>query len=166
MKKIVTALALFSAVALAQAEVRIATVDFNTAIAKSPQLAQMKASMQAKFSGRKQELTQLNQKIRSEVESFKRDQPTMQAQVAQKKRQLIKKHVTSLQAKKAAFERDFLAQRSAKINVVVKSFKAAVANVAKQKNISVVLNQNAMVFNNHGAIDITQDVARAMAANK
>jgi Skp family chaperone for outer membrane proteins len=165
MKKIISTLVLLSAVATANATVQIATVDFNRAIAKSPQLAQMKASMKANFSGRKQQLTKMNQKIQSEIKSFRRDQPTMQAQVAQKKSQLIKRNVTDFEAKKAAYERDFLSQRAMKINAVVKSFKAAVAAVATQKKISVVLNQSAMVFNNHGAIDITQDVARVMAAH-
>lgn len=163
MKKIIVALMalifVFSSSSILAGNTKIGVVDLQKIMQNAPQMKEIQKNLESNFKQRRDNLIATEEKIKKEMEDFKRDSAVLSAA---KRKELENKIVNEQQQ----FERDgqqYQQELSAANNEAMEGFynkiKSAIAKVAEQEKYDLVFQKDAAPFSVE-ALDVTAKVMK------
>ena len=149
-------------VAGAQAqESRLAFINSQRITSESAPAKAATAKLEAEFSKRQKELTDLQGTLKSFSEKFERDAPTMtESQRAAKQKEFVEQN-RDFQRKKREFDEDLNGRRNEELQQVYDKATKAIKQLAETEKYDLVV-QEAVYFN--PKIDITDKVIKILNA--
>ena len=149
-------------VAGAQAqESRLAFINSQRITSESAPAKAATAKLEAEFSKRQKELTDLQGTLKSFSEKFERDAPTMtESQRAAKQKEFVEQN-RDFQRKKREFDEDLNGRRNEELQQVYDKATKAIKQLAETETYDLVV-QEAVYFN--PKIDITDKVIKILNA--
>jgi len=152
----------FAMVAGAQAqESRIAFINSQRITSESGPAKAATAKLEAEFSKRQKELSDLQNSLKSFSEKFERDAPTMTESQRTAKQKEFAEQNRDFQRKKREFDEDLNGRRNEELQQVYEKATRAIKQLAETEKYDLVV-QEAVFFN--PKIDITDKVIKLLNA--
>lgn len=164
MKKIaltIASVALFLVANSALAEMKIAVVDLSKALADAPQVAEAKAQLKKQFDPRQDEIVAAQKKLRTELDDYNKNSPTMKADAAKAAQQKIVDDQKKLQDLETNFQNDVSNVQNQKMQVILKHVEELVNNLAAKGKYDLVLTKMSAAYSNP-KLDITDDLIKEL----
>lgn len=143
------------------AELKIGVINVNKVFLESPQVAAAKASFKKKFEGREKELNNAQKDFQKAIETFSKNSPTMKADVQKTEQQKIIDQQKKLQEMQMKFQNDANAAQEEALKDFSKKMESAVATVAKNKGLDLVVAKASLAYNKE-ELEITNDVLKIL----
>ena len=144
-------------------EAKVAFINSQRITSESGPAKAATAKLEAEFSKRQKELTDLQSTLKSFSEKFERDAPTMtESQRAAKQKEFTEQN-RDFQRKKREFEEDLNGRRNEELQQVYDKATKAIKQLAETEKYDLVV-QEAVYFNPR--IDITDKVIKILNAGK
>lgn len=140
---------------------QIGIVDVRQVLQKSPQVAEMQKKLQSEFGDRDKKIQAAQQQLQQDAEKLNRDGSVMAAADRNALMQKMQTEQQNVQAMRVSFQKDLYAKQNEEMQVVLNRLQGIIANIAKQKNLTLVVTKDAIAYAN-GSMDITNDVANVM----
>ncbi|MCX8520386.1 MAG: OmpH family outer membrane protein [Rhodoferax sp.] len=151
------------ATAVQAQEAKVAFINTQRITSESGPAKAATAKLEAEFSKRQKELTDLQNTLKSFGEKFERDAPTMtESQRAAKQKEFAEQN-RDFQRKKREFEEDLTGRRNEELQQVYDKATKAIRQLAETEKYDLVV-QEAVYFN--PKIDITDKVIKILNAGK
>lgn len=142
-------------------ESRIAFINSQRITSESGPAKAATAKLEAEFSKRQKELTELQNSLKAFSEKFERDAPTMaESQRAAKQKEFVDQN-RDFQRKKREFDEDLNGRRNEELQQVYEKATRAIKQLAEAEKYDLVV-QEAVFFN--PKIDITDKVIKILNA--
>jgi len=138
---------------------KVAVVDVRRLISLSPEAAKIGDQLKEQFKPRQDKLVSTEKAFKEHIEKFKRDSALMNAKRRGEEQEKLQKEEHSLMQQQAKFQQDAQRAQNAKMQDVMKNIRAMVSEVAKKKNIELVIPAGSLVYFKT-TFDITDDVAK------
>lgn len=152
------AFAFTSTVSMAQA-MKIGVVDLQKIMRQSSQMKDIQTELEKKFKPRRDKLVESEQKVKTDMEKFKRDQSVMN----DKQRKDLEKKIVEAQQKFEQEGQQYQQELSAEHNKAMEKFygkvREAIAKTAKENKYDVVLQKDAAPYSDD-SLDITDKVMK------
>lgn len=148
MKKIVFALlvGLMMLPALASAEIKIAVVDTNYVMAKTPERDAIKQILLKEFEGRKSQLEREFKKLEEDRSNYVSNAQTMSETQRTKAERDLKKRSSNFKLKEEAYREDFKNRTQEEMRALGQKLQNAVTTVAKEGGYDVLLERRAAPY--------------------
>lgn len=154
----VAAVALCTSMAVADT---IGTVNMEQIFKTSPQVKSINASLQKQFASKKEAIVKQGKGLQSDLQNFNKNKSVMSKSDAKKLAQKIAKEEADLRTAQASFQQALFAAQNKAMKKFMGTVDAAVATVAKQDKLDLVLPKSGVVYAKDGK-DITSSVVSAM----
>ena len=142
-------------------ETRLAFINSQRITSESGPAKAATAKLEAEFSKRQKDLTDLQASLKSFSEKFERDAPTMtESQRTSKQKEFVEQN-RDFQRKKREFDEDLNGRRNEELQSVYEKATKAIKQLAETEKYDLVL-QEAVYFN--PKIDITDKVIKILNA--
>jgi len=142
-------------------ETRLAFINSQRITSESGPAKAATAKLEAEFSKRQKDLTDLQASLKSLSEKFERDAPTMtESQRTSKQKEFVEQN-RDFQRKKREFDEDLNGRRNEELQSVYEKATKAIKQLAETEKYDLVL-QEAVYFN--PKIDITDKVIKILNA--
>lgn len=163
MKKIITA-TLFALVvcsnAIAASDLKIGYVSVEKLLTQAPQVEAVNTAMIERFGGKKDELQEMENEIKSMQENYKRNELVMtEDKLDELKNKLIAKLQTFKQME-AALNQEVSTMRSQELAILQKSVRDIINEIAKKDNYDLILSEGVVFAADR--LDITDVVLERM----
>ena len=149
-----------STVSLADA-MKIGVVDLQKIMRQSSQMKDIQSKLEKKFKPRRDQLVASEQKVKKDMEKFKRDQSVM----SEKQRKELEKKIVKAQQEFEQQGQKYQQELSAEHNKAMEKFyghvRDAIAKTAKDNQYDVVLQKDAAPYSND-KLDITDKVMKVI----
>ena len=166
MKKLIVALTVLAAAGVAQAETKIGFVDMQKAIQTSSAGKKAKTELETEFNKKKKDLEKKEADLKKMGEDLEKKKSVLSEEALGKKqaefqeemlkyRDVVQKSQLDIQKK----ERELTAP-------ILDKMKKVIAKIAKEKGLSLVMENTQMVLYTDGSGDITDDVVKAFEKEK
>lgn len=147
--------------ASALAETKIGVVDLQKIMQSSSEIKDIQANLEKEFKPRRDKLVAEEEKLKKEMENFKRDS----AVLSQAKRKDLEKKIVESQQKFEQAGQQYQQELSTAHNEAMEKFynkvRAAIAAVAKNDKYSIVLQKDAAPFSADN-LDISEKVLKKL----
>ena len=166
MKKIIiVALFVFAACsnAVAASDLKIGVVSVNRVMSEAPQVKVFEAAMIERFGGKKKELEDLSEELKTMNENYKRNELVM---TEDKLKELQSKFIAKMQIfkkKEATLTQEVKVMRSQQLAVLQKTVLDIVNGVAKKDSYDLILSEG-VVYAREG-LNITETVLEKLKAD-
>ena len=144
-------------------EAKVAFINSQRITSESGPAKAATAKLEAEFSKRQKELTDLQNTLKSFSEKFERDAPTMTESQRVAKQKEFAEQNRDFQRKKREFEEDLNGRRNEELQQVYEKATKAIRQLAETEKYDLVV-QEAVYFNPR--IDITDKVIKMLNAGK
>jgi Skp family chaperone for outer membrane proteins len=166
MRKILgsTAIALcatFSSVAMA-ADVKIGYVNVTEIYNKSGFVQKANKTLQENVKGMEDKLKVARNDLQTLITSYEKSTSNSKKEALAKKIKAAQANLTSMSQD---FQKKIQEQQGAGMQKFTALIEAAVAKVAKEKQINTVLNSTSIIYSDNSWVDLTKDVDSAMQKN-
>lgn len=138
-------------------ELKIAVVDIQKIMQKSPQMKQIQEKLEKDFKPRRDQLVAMEEGFRKDIDKLKRDSVVLSAT----ERKDLESKIVSAQQQ---FERDgrqyqqeLSASHSDAMEVLYNKIKAAVSKIAKSDKYDLIIQKDAVPYSSDG-LDVTDKV--------
>jgi len=146
------------AVAADAAPVKVAIVNVQQVLSKSPRVTAISNKLEKEFKGRQTKISDRQKALQDQLEKFQKESATM----SQKDKDAFQKKVTTEKAdlvkQVVAYQQDLQKEQQQVMQGILKDLNGIVSSIAKTNNYSLVLDSQAVIFAADGN-DITKDVA-------
>ena len=143
-------------------EIRIGFINTDRIFKESNTAKQAQAKLEQEFSKREKELEGSGNSLKSAVEKFEREAPTLaESQRTARQKQLIEQD-REFQRKRREFQEDLNARKNEEQQIVVERANRAVKQVAESEKYDVVFQEAVYINPKH---DITEKVIKALNAS-
>lgn len=153
---------LFSGAALAQTQVKIASVRVDEMILQSPVYKSLADKMKLEFERRKTELDAQIKTFQEDAKKFQRDAEIMSPDERAKKEKELSARQVDLQYAQQKFKEDASARDRELTQDLLGKVKLAIDAVAKEKGLDLIVRDPLYAV---PAVDITDDVLKRLQAN-
>lgn len=136
----------------------IAVVDVQQMFEQSPKIASLNKKLQDEFKGRQQKLVAQQKALQDEVDTYKKEEPTMSKKDKESLQKKIAADQAALSKDAAAFQESLSKEQGKAMKNVSTELKEIIANLAKKNSYSVVLDGQAVIYKSD-AVDITKQVS-------
>lgn len=137
----------------------IAVVNVQQVFQQSPKIADLNKKLQGEFKGRQDKLIAQQKSLQDEVDTFKKEQPTM----SQKDQTSMTKKINDDQAALAkdaqAFQQDLNKEQTKIMKGVLAQLNEIISGIAKSNNYTMVFDAQAVIYAVDG-VDITKQVSK------
>jgi outer membrane protein len=161
MKKIalmVASVALFLFAHSAFADLKIAVVDVSKILADSKEVAEAKAQLKKQFDPRQDEITAAQKKLRSEIDDYTKNSPTMKADAAKSTQNKIMDDQKKLQDLETSFQNDLSKEQNQKMQDILNHIETVIKKVAADKGYDLVVTRMSTAYVNP-KLDVTAEVS-------
>lgn len=138
----------------------IAVVNVQQIFQQSPKIADLNKKLQDEFKSRQEKLIAAQKSLQEELDSFKKDSPTMSKSDKDAKQKKIVDDQNSLSKDANAFQQDLSKEQNRMMKGVLADLNGIISGIAKKNNYTLVLDSQAVVYAADSA-DITKEVASA-----
>lgn len=151
----------FSGAALAQAQVKIASVRVDEMILQSPVYKSLADKMKGEFERRKTDLDTQIKAFQEDAKKFQRDAEIMSPDERAKKEKDLRARQVDLQYAQEKFKEDAAARDRELTQDLLGKVKQAIDAVAKEKGLDLIIRDPLYAV---PAVDITDDVLKRLQA--
>ncbi|MFW0072826.1 MAG: OmpH family outer membrane protein [Coxiella-like endosymbiont] len=135
----------------------VGLVDIRQIFQTSPQIKQMNAHLEKKFSPQREKVVGLGKSLQDNINKLQRDESVMSKKEVVALRSNIEKQQNQLRKAQRQFQQClFIAQNEAMADFMRK-IAGAIEHVAKEENLDLVLLKDTVLYTKYGK-DITSDV--------
>ena len=165
MKKIVLSLVsvatlLLSSMALAD-DPKIGIVDIHAVLQSSPQIAAADAQLKQQFQGREQDIKKAQDQLKTDQDNLQKNSTVMKATDSDALQKKIDTETQQLTQMQVSFQQDVMTAQNKVMSQFVNQVKTIMNDVAKQDNLSLILDQSTVVYSD-SQMDITKQVIAAL----
>lgn len=140
---------------------QVGVVNMQQIIQQSPQFQQMGKQLQSEFQGEKTKIEDLGKTLQANLQKYEKNKAVMTAEQLQALKQQITTEETQMRQMQVGFRQKLFVAQSQKMAQFIQEVKTAVAKIAEQKNLVLVLpNTTALYAKND--MDITPEVIHTM----
>lgn len=143
------------------ADMKIGVIDVNKILADSSQVTDAKNKLKSQFEPREQAIKDAQKKLRSDIEDYNKNSPTMKAAASKTAQQNIMEEQKKLQDLEASFQTDFTTAQNQAMDAILKSIQDAAAKVAASEHYDLIITKMSAAYSS-SAMDITGKVSSAM----
>lgn len=148
-------------VSFASASPSIGVVNMKVLFQQSPEAKKLSKTLEDQFSGRKNDLSNLQNALQVRAQNFEKNKPTMSHAKAVAEQKAIDAQSAQLTQKSMQFRQDLYTAQNNAMDSFLNTAQGAVAAVAKSKNLDVVIPQNVVLYSSSN-LDITNDVMKKL----
>ncbi|GAA0199357.1 OmpH family outer membrane protein [Kangiella japonica] len=165
MKKLVIALfvSLSMLPALASAELKIAVIDTNYIMAKSPERETVKETLNKEFNGRKSQLEREFKKLEDDRTEYINNAKTMSESQRTKTERELKKRASDFKLKEDAYKEDFQRRSQEEMRKAGQNLQQAVEKIAKQGGYDMLLDRRAVPYMGASVKDVSEQVLQELS---
>ncbi len=149
------------AMAAAHAEVApigaVATVDIQEVLQRAPQVNTIKEKLKAQFAPRQDKLVTAQKALKADIDTLQQNHAKMDQKSLDSLQKKIEGAQRDLQTGQAALQKDMFAEQDKDLQSLLKQIKEKAAKVAEEKQLSLVLVKNSVVYAKNER-DITNDI--------
>ena len=143
-------------------EIRIGFINTDRIFKEANTAKQAQAKLEQEFSKREKDLEGSGNSLKSAVEKFEREAPTLaESQRTSRQKQLIDQD-REFQRKRREFQEDLNARKNEEQQIVVERANRAVKQVAESEKYDVIFQEAVYIHPKH---DITEKVIKALNAS-
>ena len=146
------------AIAADAAPLKVAIVNVQDVLQKSPRVNAISKKLESDFKARQTKISDEQKSLQNELDKFKKDSTTM----SQKEKDSMQKKITNDKAdlvkQVVAYQQDLQKEQQKVMQGILKDLNGIVTKIAKSQNYTLVLDSQAVIFAADGS-DITKDVA-------
>jgi outer membrane protein len=164
MKKLVLfagALLIFGFSSLVLAETKMVVLDINKVIASLPYLKDVQADLKKKFDPRGQELINMQNVFRSNLDKYRQNNVDLKGEALKKEQQKIIDENKKVQAVRTSLQQDLVTAQNQALTPILQQIKVVVDKIAQTQKIDLVITRNSAAYFNP-QIDITDQVISEM----
>ncbi len=164
MKKLVLfagALLMFGFSSLVLAETKMVVLDINKVIASLPHLKDVQADLKKKFDPRGQELINMQNIFRSNLDKYRQNNVYLKGEELKKEQQKIIDENKKVQAVRTSLQKDLVTAQNQALTPILQQIKVVVDKIAQTQKIDLVITRNSAAYFNP-QIDITDQVTSEM----
>lgn len=144
---------------------KIAIIDIQSLMQEAPQVAKMRDELKKKYEPKEKELIAESEKVRVQIENFRRDSSVMN----EKDRATTEKDITSkqqaLQTKQGQLREEIMKAQTAALQGFMTEIEGILKTLSEKNNYDVVINKAALAYSKN-SLDITKEVVTLLAAKK
>jgi outer membrane protein len=159
----IAAAGIVSGAATAQGNLKIAVVSLGRLVEGSPAFQSAQKKLEEEFGPRQRDLAAMEQKLRTQSETFQRDAPVMGEEERATLERQIRDGQRDLQRTNAQLVEDFNLRRNEEIGKLQSDALRRVQQYAREQKYDLVLPDQTVIFAST-AVDITDAVLKAPAA--
>lgn len=165
MKKLVIALfvSLSMLPALVSAELKVAVIDTNYIMAKSPEREAVRETLNKEFDGRKSQLERELKKLEDDRTEYVNNAKTMSESQRTKTERELKKRASDFKLKEEAYKEDFQRRSQEEMRKAGQNLQQAVEKVAKQGGYDMLLDRRAVPYMGPSVKDVSEQVLQELA---
>ena len=165
MKKLVIALfvSLSMLPALASAELKVAVIDTNYIMAKSPERDMVREALNKEFDGRKSQLEREFKKLEDDRTNYVNNAKTMSESQRTKTERELKKRASDFKLKEEAYKEDFQRRSQEEMRKAGQNLQQAVEKVAKQAGYDMLLDRRAVPYMGPAVKDVSEQVLQELS---
>ena len=164
MKKLfvgVASVALLLFGSLAFADMKIGDLDVSKVVASAPQLDTAKEKLKKQFEPREKAITAAQKQLRSDVEDFKKNSPTMKEEDSKAAQQKMLDEQKKLQDMQVSFQNDLGTAQTDAMHDILKNIETVVNKIAIDQKFDLILSKTSIAYNN-ASLDVTDEVIKAI----
>lgn len=157
----VLALGLVLSTSALAANLKIGVVDIRELASKSKEIAKAKTELGGQFKSRQQEIVALQEKLKKDIEEFKRNASVMTQKDKNSAQEKIIKTRQEYAVKGQTYEQDVAKAQQQLTNNFLKKVKSAVDDIAKTDKYDLILQKDNVPYS-ATALDITSQVMKKL----
>lgn len=165
MKKLTTFGALIAGLLLAvnvhAANFRVGVLDMHEVMQKSPQVKELRESLQKKFKSREDGLVAERDKFQKEAEKLEKEKTVLSKGDLEKLEKKVLASQRDLQKKQMDFQQDVMKAQNEALKTFIDNVKDIVKGVAKDEKIEIVLTKDTIAYVDD-SLDITSKVLKKL----
>ncbi len=146
---------------IAVAAPSVGVVNMKVLFQQSPEAKKLSKTLEDQFSSRKNDLSNLQNALQVRAQAFEKNKPTMSAAKAAAEQKALDAQNAALTQKSMQFRQDLYTAQNKAMDSFLNTAQAAVASVAKSKNLDVVIPENVALYSSTN-LDITNDVMKKL----
>lgn len=162
MKKLMLAvcialIGMWSVASFAATTPRIGVVNMQTIFRDSPQVKKINASLKRQFAGRKDSIVKMGKQLQSALQNYQKNKAVMSSKDLTALQSKITKQEMQLRAAQAKFQKELFEAQNKQMTAFMNKVRGVVKTVAAQKNLSMVLPKNSVLYSDNN-LDLTKQV--------
>lgn len=166
LKILVPCFLIFAFAAQAETAFKIATVDMQKAIQTTTAGKKAKTELEGEFNKRKKELEKKEGDLKKMKEDIEKKQAVLSEEVLGKKQAEFRDEMMKYQETVQKNQMEIQKKERDLTQPILEKMRKIIANVAKEKNFSMVIENSAMVLYADQGLDITDDVIKSFEKEK
>ncbi|AKE52528.1 OmpH family outer membrane protein [Kangiella geojedonensis] len=149
--------------ALASAEMKVAVIDTNYIMAKSPERDTVRQTLSKEFEGRKSQLEREFKKLEDDRTAYMNNAKTMSETQRTTTERDLKKRASDFKLKEDAYKEDFQRRTQQEMREVGKKLQDAVEKIAKQGGYDMLVDRRAVPYMGPKVTDVSDQVLQEMS---
>lgn len=166
MKRMIVAFAVLMMAAAAQAETKIAFVDMQKAIQATSAGKKAKAELEGEFNKKKKELEKKEADLKKMGEDLEKKKSVLSEEALAKKQGEFQEEMMKYRDVVGKSQADIKKKEFDLTTPILEKMKKVIAKIAKDKGLSMVIENSQMVLYATADSDITDDVVKAFEKEK
>lgn len=160
---ILAGVAMLSTVGVAQAaqaaDMKVAIVNVQELLQKSPRVANLSKKLESQFKSRQDKIGAEQKSLQDQLDKFKKESPTMSKSQQEKEQKKISDERAVLVKKVVSYQQDLQSEQNKVMQNILGDLNGIVSNIAKAKSYDLVLDSQAVIYAGAGN-DITKEVEK------
>ena len=152
-----------TSVSVAAQEIRIGFINTDRIFKEANTAKQAQAKLEQEFSKREKELNEFGSNLKTGVEKFEREAPTLSESQRLARQKQLGEQDREFQRKRREFQEDLNARKNEELQQVLEKANKVVKQVAEAEKYDLILQEAVYINPKH---DITEKVIRAINASK
>lgn len=147
--------------ATAHADNKIGVVDFQKLTQSSGKLDTIRKDLEKRFKSRRDELVKMEEKLKKDFDSFKRDSAVMSESKKKKTQQKLIEAQQKLDKEGQAYQQQLTAAHNEAMKKLGKEVQQAVRKVAQADKFDLIVQKESVPYSNN-KLDVTNKVLKAL----
>lgn len=143
----------------ADAQYKVAVVNVQKILQKSPRVTDLSKKLENEFKARQTKITDGQKVLQAQFEKFRKDAPTMSKKDKEATEKKIEADKAELVKQVVAYQQDLQKQQGNVMQSILSDLNSVVTNIAKAKSYNLVLDTQAVIYS-ADTNDITDEVAK------
>jgi outer membrane protein len=160
---ILCSLALNSAIARADGDLKVGIIDMQKCIQNSESGKKAKAELEAAFNKKKKELQEQEQALKIADEAFKKKQAALSDSARKEQQQKLQERFMKYQENLQRSQAEIQKKEQEMSGPIIQKIRDKVGEIAKKRGLGIVLEKNEnIVIHSEERLDITEEVMKAL----
>ncbi|MDB5986856.1 MAG: OmpH family outer membrane protein [Nevskia sp.] len=143
------------------AETKIAAINFEEVVNKSPQYKSADAKVTAEFGKRRTDIETQGKQLNDDAQKYQKDRDVLSGDARSKTEKDLQQRQIDLQYAQKKFQDDFVARNRELTQQIVSQIRSVITAVAKEKGYDLVVTDPVYAT---PAVDISDDVLKRLAS--